>query len=83
MEPAPILQVGIDRIVDGVAPAARLTSDGSRTFTWSAEDHLTGRGSGTFAYAALDRLTSATVSGTTTTYAYQGDGLLSSRGSTA
>jgi RHS repeat-associated protein len=57
----------------------RLTSDGSSTFTWSAADRLTGRGSDVFGYDPLDRLTSAAVSGTSRTYAYNGDGLLQSR----
>jgi RHS repeat-associated protein len=57
----------------------RLTSDGSSTFTWSDADRLTGRGSDSFGYDPLDRLTSSTVSGTSRTYAYSGDGLLQSR----
>ena len=57
----------------------RLTSDGSSSFTWSNADRLTARGSDTFGYDPLDRLTSSTVSGTSRTYAYNGDGLLQSR----
>ena len=57
----------------------RLTGDGGQTFTWSAADRLTGRGSDSFGYDPLDRLTSSTVSGTSRTYAYDGDGLLQSR----
>jgi RHS repeat-associated protein len=57
----------------------RVTSDGSQTFTWSNADRLTGRGSDTFGFDPLDRLTSSTVSGTSRTYAYNGDGLLQSR----
>ena len=59
--------------------ANRPTSDGVRTFTWSAAGQLTTRGSDTFAYDPLDRLTRATVAGTARTYAYSGDGLLQSR----
>jgi RHS repeat-associated protein len=57
----------------------RLTSDGSQTFTWSNADRLTGRGSDSFGFDPLDRLTSSTVSGTSRSYAYNGDGLLQSR----
>ncbi len=59
--------------------ANRLLSDGTRSFTWSAADRLTQRGSDTFGHDALGRLTSATVSGTTRTYSYDGDGLMRSR----
>ena len=57
----------------------RLTTDGAQTFTWSNADRLTNRGSDTFGFDPLDRLTSSTVSGTSRTYAYNGDGLLQSR----
>jgi len=57
----------------------RPTSDGTNTLTWSSADRLTGRGSDSFSYDPLDRLTSSTVSSTTRTYAYNGDGLLQSR----
>ena len=57
----------------------RLTSDGTSSFTWSNADRLTVRGSDTFGYDPLDRLTSSTVSGTSRTYTYDGDGLLESR----
>jgi RHS repeat-associated protein len=57
----------------------RPTSDGTNTLTWSSADRLTGRGSDSFADDPLDRLTSSTVSSTSRTYAYNGDGLLQSR----
>lgn len=57
----------------------RLTSDGSQTFSWSQADRLTARGSDSFGFDPLDRLTSSTVSGTSRTYAYNGDGLLQGR----
>jgi RHS repeat-associated protein len=59
--------------------ANRLTGDGSQTFAWSDADRLAARGSDTFGYDPLDRLTSSTVSGTSRTYAYNGDGLLQTR----
>ena len=59
--------------------ANRVTSDGSRTFTWDGADRLVQRGPDTFAYDALSRLTSATVAGATTSYTYDGDGLLATR----
>jgi len=59
--------------------ADRLTGDGALTYTWSAADRLAQRGADTFTYDALDRLTSSTVGGATRSYAYDGDGLLSSR----
>ena len=59
--------------------SGRLTSDGGQSFTWSNADRLTARGSDSFGYDPLDRLTSSTVSGTSRTYAYNGDGLLQSR----
>lgn len=62
--------------IDG---ANRATSDGARNFTWNGADRLVQRGADTFAYDALGRLTSSTVAGTTRTYAYDGDGLLSTR----
>jgi RHS repeat-associated protein len=57
----------------------RMTSDGTNTFTWSNADRLTARGSDSFSYDPLDRLTSSTVSTTTRTYGYNGDGLLATR----
>jgi RHS repeat-associated protein len=56
-----------------------LTGDGTNTFTWSDADRLTARGADTFGYDPLDRLTSSTVSGTSRSYAYNGDGLLQTR----
>lgn len=62
--------------IDG---ANRPTSDGTNTLTWSSADRLTGRGSDSFGFDPLDRLTSSTVSSTSRTYAYNGDGLLQSK----
>ncbi|HET7699857.1 MAG TPA: DUF6531 domain-containing protein [Candidatus Limnocylindria bacterium] len=59
--------------------ANRLLSDGTRVFTWDGADRLVGRGGDTFAYDPLSRMTSSTLSGTTRTYAYDGDGLLAAR----
>ena len=59
--------------------ANRLTQDGSTVITWWNADRLKTRGADAFGYDALDRLTSSTISGTTRTYAYNGDGLLQSR----
>ncbi len=56
-------------------PAGRLTSVGSTSYTYDNNGDLTARGSDSFSGDAADRLTSATVSSTTTTFAYNGDGL--------
>lgn len=63
--------------------ANRVTSDGTRSFVWDGADRLVRRGADTFAYDALSRLTSATVAGATTSYTYDGDGLLAARTRTA
>src|SRR5262249_9000665 len=47
--------------------------------TWDSNGNLTARGSDSFAWDYEDRMTSATVGGTTTTFAYRGDGLRDSR----
>jgi len=57
----------------------RITSDGSSAFTWSNADRLTARGPDSFGYDPLDRLTASTVSGSSRSYAYNGDGLMQSR----
>jgi RHS repeat-associated protein len=51
-----------------------LTGFGSATYTWNARNQLTATsgGSSTFAYDALGRRVSATISGTTATYLYDG-----------
>jgi RHS repeat-associated protein len=56
--------------------ANRMTSDGTRFFTWDGADRLIARGADTFSYDALGRMISSTVSGIGRTYAYDGDGLL-------
>src|SRR2546426_3475464 len=59
--------------------ANRLTSDGTSAYTWSNADRLINRGSDTFGYDPIDRLISSSVSGTSRSYAYNGDGILASR----
>jgi len=49
------------------------------SYTWDNNGDLTARGSDSFAWDYEDRQTSATVGGTTTTFAYRGDGLRNSR----
>ncbi|MFN0070883.1 MAG: hypothetical protein ACKVVP_05270, partial [Chloroflexota bacterium] len=53
----------------------RLTTVGGTTYTNDANGNRTGRGSDTFTYDLANRLTQAAISGgTTTNYAYDGDG---------
>ena len=59
--------------------ADRLTAAGATAITVDAAGNLTVKGSDSFAYDQANRLTSATVSGTTETYAYDGDGVRVSR----
>jgi RHS repeat-associated protein len=59
--------------------ANRMTSDGTRFFTWDGADRLRARGADTFSYDALGRMSGSIVAGTTRSYAYDGDGLLRSR----
>ena len=52
-----------------------LTSDGSRTYTWDSRNRLTaitGAASASFAYDAFGRRSGATVSGSTTSFLYDG-----------
>jgi RHS repeat-associated protein len=49
------------------------------SYTWDDNGNLTNRGADSFAWDYEDRMTSATVGGTTTTFAYRGDGLRASR----
>lgn len=51
-----------------------LTSKGTTTYGYNDNGDETAAGSSRFSYDMADRLTSATVGGTTTTYAYAGDG---------
>jgi RHS repeat-associated protein len=53
--------------------ADQLVSEGSVTYTYDAAGNLTGRGSDSFTWDWRNRLSSATVGGTTTSYAYDGD----------
>ncbi len=55
--------------------ANRITAAGSTSYTYDNNGDLTARGSDSFSWDAADRLTSATVSSTATTFAYNGDGL--------
>ncbi|MGH2492441.1 MAG: RHS repeat domain-containing protein, partial [Candidatus Limnocylindria bacterium] len=56
----------------------RLTSDGSRTFVWDAADRLALRGSDSFTFDAAGRLASVTAGGSTRSFSYSADSLLSS-----
>jgi RHS repeat-associated protein len=55
--------------------ADRLATVGGTSYSYDFNGNLTNRGSDTFGWDAEDRLTSATVSGATTTFLYNGDGL--------
>jgi YD repeat-containing protein len=55
--------------------ADRIVSVGSTSYKYDNNGNLTARGSDSFSWDAADRLASATVAGTTTTFAYNGDGL--------
>lgn len=59
--------------------ANRVTSDGTRSFVWDGADRLTQRGADSFSYDPLARLISATTGSGSSTYAYNGDGLLQLR----
>lgn len=71
--------------VDGAATtytydrADRLTAAGAVSVTVDANGNLTAKGADTFDFDQANRLTSATVAGTTETYAYDGDGTRFSR----
>lgn len=54
--------------------ADRILTAGSASYTVNANGNLTNRGSDSFVYDQANRLTSATVNGTTSTDAYEGDG---------
>jgi RHS repeat-associated protein len=65
-------------VADGVTETAtydaqdRLTSRGGLTYSFDVDGFLAARGSDTFVYSAVGELLSATVGGTTVTYAYDG-----------
>ncbi len=59
--------------------ADRITAAGAMSLTVDAAGNTTAKGADTFAYDQANRITSATVAGTTETYAYAGDGLRVSR----
>jgi len=60
----------------------RLTGRGGRTYTWDADGFLKTRGADTFNYSRSGELLSATVGGTTVTYAYDAYGRRTAAGST-
>jgi len=59
--------------------ADRITAAGAIGITLDANGNTTARGADTFAYDQANRLETATVAGTTETYAYDGDGVRFSR----
>lgn len=59
--------------------ADRITTAGPTSITVNAVGAMTARGSDAFAYDQANRLAAATVSGTTETYTYDGDGVRFSR----
>jgi RHS repeat-associated protein len=59
--------------------ADRITAAGATSITLDANGNTTVRGADTLAYDQANRLTTATVAGTTETYAYDGDGTRFSR----
>ena len=59
--------------------ADRMLAAGGVAYAYDDNGNLTSRGADTFTWDAEDRLTSATVSGATTAFAYNGDGLRHSR----
>jgi RHS repeat-associated protein len=59
--------------------ADRITAQGSTSMSVDAAGRLTARGADTFGYDQPNRLTTATVAGTTESYAYDGDGVRFSR----
>ncbi|MGH2378139.1 MAG: DUF6531 domain-containing protein [Candidatus Limnocylindria bacterium] len=63
--------------------ANRVTTDGAQSFTWDGADRLVQRGADTFRYDSLSRLTAASVAGATSSYQYDGDGLLAIRSDSA
>ena len=65
--------------LDAVSVQVTYTTPGTTTLTTNANGNLVGKGADTFAYDQANHLTSATVAGTTETYAYDGDGVRTSR----
>ena len=59
--------------------ADQIQTAGATTYTVNANGNLTMRDADSFAYDQANRLISATVGGTTTTYAYDGDGRRASK----
>jgi RHS repeat-associated protein len=55
--------------------ADRISAAGPISITVNANGNITAKGSDSFGYDQANRITSATVSGATETYAYDGDGL--------
>jgi RHS repeat-associated protein len=75
----------LSRVVSGTSTsytydrADRLTSAGSAGVTVDANGNLTAKGSDSFGFDQANQLTRATVSGTTETYTYDGDGTRATR----
>jgi RHS repeat-associated protein len=59
--------------------ADQMTVAGPTSYTYDANGNQTGRGSDTFGYDQQNRLTSTSISSTSGSYAYNGDGLRTSR----
>lgn len=59
--------------------AGELTSDGTNTYTYDANGNLTSREADAFSYDWASRMTAATVGSTSTAYAYNGDGIRTSK----
>ena len=63
--------------------ASQLTSAGTTTYGYDANGNQTSRNSDSFTWSELNRLSSLTIGGTTTSYAYNGDGLRDSKTDTS
>jgi RHS repeat-associated protein len=79
--PTGVAGAGIETF--GYDQASRLTSwtnqaNITTAYTWSAASNRTAAGANTFSYNERNQLTTQTVAGTTSTYAYQPNGALSS-----
>ncbi len=64
---------GVTTTYSYTAHGERLLADGTVAYSYDADGNLTARGSDTFAYDYAGRMTSATVTGVTSTFAYDGD----------
>ena len=59
--------------------ADRITAAGAVSYTVNANGNLVARGGDSFAYDQANRMKSATIGGSTSTYAYNGDGVRHSK----